>query len=230
MHRARAPGLTRLLWPSASPARPLLRVPASPVRLAARHASTAPESSLQIASRRLRSPVTWISASVTLGALCGLYQYQYTRQLTAQRHVGKPDLGGEFSLVDFDGKRVSSADLQGQWVLIYFGFTKCPDICPDELNKVTSVLERLEARGQPIQPVFITIDPARDTQARLKSYFATAGFHPRFIGLTGSFDEVRKACRAYRVYFTKVRAVAGPGPRQRPPASSGLGVARVCAR
>jgi len=156
-----------------------------------------------VAAERLRSPVTWISATATLGALYGLYQFQYTRQLTAQRTAGKPDLGGDFALVDWDNKPVGSADLEGQWVLLYFGFTKCPDICPDELHKVTSVLKRLAAQGKRIQPVFITIDPARDTRARLKSYFASAGFHPDFIALTGDNDSVRKACRAYRVYFTK---------------------------
>jgi len=155
------------------------------------------------AARRFKSPVTWVSASATLGGLYGLYQYLYVRESTALRTAGKPDLGGPFSLIDSDGKRVSSSDLQGQWVLIYFGFTKCPDICPDELHKVTGVLEQLEAQGQPVQPVFITIDPARDTQERIKSYFADAGFHPRLIALTGTFDEVKKACRAYRVYFTK---------------------------
>lgn len=160
-------------------------------------------SSASIAGRRLRSPVTWVSASCTLGALYGLYEYQKTRQQTAQRSVGKPDLGGAFSLSDVDGKRVSSEDFKGRWALLYFGFTKCPDICPEELHKVTEVLHRLDARGQRLQPVFITIDPSRDTPERMKSYFADAGLHPSFVALTGTHDEVRKACRAYRVYFSK---------------------------
>lgn len=147
--------------------------------------------------------MTWLSATATLAGLYGLYEYQKQRQATAVRAAGKPDLGGPFSLVDVDGNRVTSESLQGQWTLLYFGFTKCPDICPDEMNKVTDVLKRLEARGQPIRPVFITIDPSRDTRARLKAYFAEAGFHERFLPLTGTHEEVRKACRAYRVYFTK---------------------------
>lgn len=160
-----------------------------------------------MAASRLRSPVTWLSATLTLAGLYGLYEYQKTRQLTAQRTAGKPDLGGPFSLVDADGKSVTSESLEGQWVLLYFGFTKCPDICPDELHKVSDVLHRLDARQQKLQPVFITIDPARDTKPRLKAYFnEETGFHPRFIGLTGTFDEVRKACRAFRVYFTKPTA------------------------
>ena len=167
--------------------------------------SSAAESVGSVASRRLRSPVTWTSATATIGILYGIYQYQYTRQLTAQRTAGRPDLGGEFSLIDSDGRRVTSESLKGRWVLLYFGFTKCPDICPDELHKVSGVLERLEAQGKPVQPVFITIDPARDSCARLKAYFGSDehGFHPKFTGLTGTHDEVRKACRAYRVYFSR---------------------------
>jgi len=102
-----------------------------------------------------------------------------------------------------DGTRVTSDDLKGQWVLLYFGFTKCPDICPQEMEKVTGVLHNLDAKGQAVLPVFITIDPARDDGARLKSYFADNEFHPRFLPLTGTFEQVRRACRAYRVYFTK---------------------------
>ena len=68
--------------------------------------------------------------------------------MTAQRAIGKPDLGGPFSLVDTDGRRVTDATLRGQWTLLYFGFTKCPDICPEELTKVTGVLQSLDDRGQ----------------------------------------------------------------------------------
>ena len=159
--------------------------------------------SSQVAVARLRSPVTWLSASATLAALYGLYEYQKVRQMTAQRVAGKPDLGGPFSLVDWDGKRVTSDDLKGKWTLLYFGFTKCPDICPEELTKVSGVLKQLDERQQVIQPVFITIDPSRDTTKRLKDYFGEAMMHPRFVALTGTHDEVRTACRAYRVYFTK---------------------------
>ena len=84
---------------------------------------------------RLRGPITWVSAVVTITGLYSLYQYQYTKQLNRQKSVGKPELGGPFTLMDVDGKTVSDTDLTGQWVLIYFGFTKCPDICPEEMAK-----------------------------------------------------------------------------------------------
>ena len=156
-----------------------------------------------VAARRLRSPVTWGSAALTLGGLYGLYEYQYRRQLMMQRTAGKPDLGGSFSLVQTDGTPMSDADLHGRWALLYFGFTKCPDICPEEMTKVSEVLTRLDGQGVPVQPVFITIDPHRDTKERLVSYFKDGDFHPKFIPLTGSHEEVKRACRAYRVYFSK---------------------------
>lgn len=175
----------------------------STLRPAAASASRQLSTSTGGGESRWRGPVTWLSASVTIAGLYGLYQYQYQRQLSRQRSVGKPDLGGPFELVDPDGKTVRSKDLVGQWVLIYFGFTKCPDICPEEMEKVTTVLHNLEASGRQIQPVFITIDPSRDTQARLKEYFDGHDFHKKTIALTGSHDAIKKACRAYRVYFTR---------------------------
>jgi len=175
----------------------------SPIKLgnAPRYLSASSHSS--VAARRLRSPVTWGSAALTLGGLYGLYEYQYQRQLMVQRTAGRPDLGGPFSLIRSDGQKVTNEDFFGKWTLLYFGFTKCPDICPEEMFKVSEVLTRLDGQGIPVQPVFITIDPARDTKERLTSYFAAGEFHPKFIALTGTHDQVKKACRAYRVYFSK---------------------------
>lgn len=138
-----------------------------------------------------------------MAALYSLYQYQYQKQLNRQKSIGKPDLGGPFSLVDVNGKSVSNEDLLGQWVLIYFGFTKCPDICPDEMNKVTEVLNGLDASGRHVLPVFITIDPQRDTQERMKQYFEDHDFHKRIIALTGPHEALQKTCRAFRVYYTR---------------------------
>ncbi|KAL1515979.1 hypothetical protein AB1Y20_002592 [Prymnesium parvum] len=157
----------------------------------------------QAASRRLRSPVTWLSASATLAGLYGMYEYLKFTEMTRQRSTGRPDLGGDFTLVAEDGREVSNQQLMGRWTLLYFGFTKCPDICPEEMHKLTRVLRALDARGVRVQPVFITIDPERDTPARLAEYFRRAGFHEGFLALTGSHEQVRQACRAYRVYYSR---------------------------
>ncbi|KAM6895299.1 protein SCO2 homolog, mitochondrial [Xenentodon cancila] len=113
---------------------------------------------------------------------------------------------GTFSLLDHTGRRRTKQDFLGSWLLLYFGFTHCPDICPDELDKLSAVVAALDqdASLPPVQPVFITVDPERDDVAALARY--VKDFHPRLIGLTGTAEEVKHAGRDYRVY-------ASPGPK-----------------
>ncbi|XP_056196917.1 protein SCO2 homolog, mitochondrial [Falco biarmicus] len=112
---------------------------------------------------------------------------------------------GDFQLLDQEGRRRCKADFRGQWVLLYFGFTHCPDICPEELEKLSRAVRLLEQEPglPPVQPLFITVDPERDDVAAVGRY--VRDFHPRLLGLTGSPEEVRAASSAYRVY-----ASAGP--------------------
>lgn len=116
---------------------------------------------------------------------------------------GKPLIGGPFSLIDVDGNKVSDKDYIGKWLLVYFGFTFCPDVCPEELEKITEVIELMDnTPGAPkIQPIFISVDPKRDTPELIKAYLTD--FHPRFIGLTGTKDQIKRATRAYRVYYSE---------------------------
>ena len=111
-------------------------------------------------------------------------------------------VGGPFSLTDHTGKRVTEKDFLGRHMLIFFGYTYCPDVCPGELQVVAAALDALGDKGKQIQPVFITIDPERDTVQQLADY--VPHFHKRLIGLTGTADEIAKAAKAYRVYFAKV--------------------------
>ncbi|NXT30558.1 SCO2 protein, partial [Syrrhaptes paradoxus] len=107
---------------------------------------------------------------------------------------------GEFRLLDHTGRRRRMADFHGQWVLLYFGFTRCPDICPEELEKLCGAVGRLERDPAlpPVQPLFVTLDPRRDDAAAMARYIRD--FHPRLLGLTGSPEEVEAAAHAYRVY------------------------------
>jgi protein SCO1/2 len=111
------------------------------------------------------------------------------------------DVGGAFTLTDHNGRRVSDADFRGRFMLIFFGYTFCPDVCPLELQTIGRAMEILGAKGKKITPVFITVDPARDTPAHLKDY--VTAFHPRLVGLTGSSAEIAAVAKAYKVYYGK---------------------------
>jgi protein SCO1/2 len=116
---------------------------------------------------------------------------------------GKAQVGGPFTLTDQHGKRRSLADFRGRIVLLYFGYAFCPDVCPTDLLQIANLIRSLGNDGDAIQPVFVTLDPERDTQELLRDY--VAAFHPRFVALRGSEDEVRRVATAYKVYFEKVR-------------------------
>jgi protein SCO1/2 len=103
-----------------------------------------------------------------------------------------------------DGEPVSSADFRGKFMLIYFGYTFCPDVCPTSLQAIADALDKLdpEASAQ-IVPIFISVDPARDHPEDLKKYVSY--FHPRMIGLTGTPDQIARVAKEYRVYYSKVQ-------------------------
>src|ERR1700730_12557407 len=115
---------------------------------------------------------------------------------------GKEPIGGPFDLVDHAGNRRTDADFRGKFLLVYFGFTYCPDVCPTDLLAIGLTLDRLGAGAEAVQPLFITVDPERDTPEHLAKYVPF--FHPRLIGLTGNADQIRKVASAYRAYFAKV--------------------------
>lgn len=115
--------------------------------------------------------------------------------------VGKPKVGGPFELIDQNGNSFTSKDMEGRYALVYFGFTHCPDICPDELDKMALMYDKtVEQCGDVLLPIMITCDPARDTPVVLKEYLKE--FHPAFIGLTGTYEDIKQTCKAYRVYFS----------------------------
>jgi protein SCO1/2 len=110
-------------------------------------------------------------------------------------------IGGPFQLVDHTGKTVTAADYRGRFMLIFFGYGYCPDVCPTELATMAAALDVLGKRAEKIQPLFISVDPARDTPKFLADY--VANFHPRLVGLTGTADQVAAAAKAYRVFYAK---------------------------
>jgi protein SCO1/2 len=111
-------------------------------------------------------------------------------------------LGGPFSLMDQDRRPVTEASFGGRFLLVYFGYAYCPDVCPTELGIVASAMDELGPLADRVTPVFISVDPDRDTPEFLADYVSR--FHPRMIGLTGTAEQVAAAARAYRVYYAKV--------------------------
>ncbi len=139
------------------------------------------------------------------------YKSQETTQGTniQVETAGLPKIGGPFTLVNQNGKTVTEVDFLGKYMLIYFGYTYCPDVCPTSLSAMSDALDLLGDKGDKITPVFITIDPERDDAAALKMY--VDHFHPRLVGLTGTPEQIKIASTAYKAYFAKVGDGYGDG-------------------
>jgi cytochrome oxidase Cu insertion factor (SCO1/SenC/PrrC family) len=110
-------------------------------------------------------------------------------------------IGGPFTLIDHTGKVRTEEDFRGKLLLIYFGYSYCPDVCPTDLQQIGLAVDGLSAGADAVQPLFITLDPERDTVVHLADYVPL--FHPRLIGLTGSAEQIRRVALAYKVYYAK---------------------------
>ena len=108
-------------------------------------------------------------------------------------------IGGPFTLIDSRGRARSDAEFRGKIVVVYFGYTSCPDVCPTDLTAISQAIDTLGPDGALVQPVFITLDPARDTPKVIADY--VAAFHPRLLGLTGTPEAIGKVATAYKAYF-----------------------------
>ncbi|KAF4977432.1 hypothetical protein FZEAL_6044 [Fusarium zealandicum] len=163
----------------------------------------------QAKSRYSNGPFSWKAGILFVGT-CGLLVWyfefekermQRKRIAEAAKGVGRPKVGGTFELIDQNGKVFTSEMMKGKHSLVYFGFTRCPDICPEELDKMSRMLDIVEAKAPgSLLPLFITCDPARDDPPALKEYLAE--FHDKFVGLTGTYNQIKDLCKKYRVYFS----------------------------
>jgi cytochrome oxidase Cu insertion factor (SCO1/SenC/PrrC family) len=146
-------------------------------------------------------------ALVVVAALIGCCPAARAQQPSAAQMMddlmyGRGPVGGPFTLTDQTGKQRSDSEFRGKLMIVYFGFTYCPDVCPTDLMAITQALDALGPAAEGIQPVFITIDPERDTRV-LADY--VSAFHRSFIGLTGSAEEIRRVANLYKAFYAKVR-------------------------
>lgn len=141
-----------------------------------------------------------VFAALVLIIAAGIGGYAWMNR-HPQQGTGVALVGGAFTLTDQNGRRVTEKDFLGRYMLVFFGYTYCPDVCPTELQVMMAALDALGPEASLVQPVFVSIDPARDTPEVLKSY--VENFGPRLIGLTGTPDEIAAVAKAYRVYFAK---------------------------
>jgi len=151
--------------------------------------------------RRIGSIILGIMAVIAFVALLGVQFFHVSRNaLDVPKGVAQP----HFTLTGTDGKTVSEADFRGKYLIIYFGYIFCPDVCPTNLSAIAEGLDKLGAKADNVVPIFISVDPARDTPDKLKDYVAQ--FSPRMIGLTGSPEQVQKAAEQFGVFYAR-----GPG-------------------
>jgi protein SCO1/2 len=152
------------------------------------------------------STIAAAAAVVALAGVAGMAlapQWRGADALAGCREgqVAGGDIGGPFTLVDGQGRTVTDRDVIAEPSILYFGFATCPDVCPLDLARNAQAVDLLEERGIEAAPVFVTVDPERDTPEVVASY--AEAFHPRMVGLTGSLEQVDAAARAYRVYYAK---------------------------
>ena len=154
--------------------------------------------------------LTWVAVALVVVGLA-ILAYSRGFEIEAEntplsksentKSASKPNIGGPFTLIDQDGKLTTDQDFKGQHMLIYFGYTYCPDICPNSLTTMSDALDLLGEDANKVTPILITFDPARDTPEYLKEY--ASYFHPRLKALTGTPEQIASVTKAYRVYYAK---------------------------
>jgi protein SCO1 len=149
--------------------------------------------------------LAWLAVALVVVAAIAIGVFTLRPQASAPE---ASTIGGPFNLVDQRGRPVDQRVLDGKWSAVFFGYTFCPDVCPTTLNAVADAMDKLGPAASQVRPLFITIDPARDTPAVVKQF--AAAFGSRITGLTGTPEEIAKVAKEYHVYYAEHRT--GPGP------------------
>lgn len=159
-----------------------------------------------------RLAVLLLPVVLGIALLVGMFLWRTADGLPGLGRVigtGTPSIGAPFTLTDQDGRTRRSSEFAGRYMLIYFGYATCPDVCPTTLVLMADALAKVDPKGTRVVPIFITIDPERDTPKVLKAYVRSFG--PSFVGLTGNLKTITRVARDYRVYFRKQKLDGGYG-------------------
>ena len=159
---------------------------------------------------RVFRTILWCAVFVGLAGYAILVSLEkYPRSgSSAVNYSGEASIRSEFSLIDHTGKDVTQADFEDRWQLVFFGFTNCPDVCPTTLAYMGSALDILGEQADQVAPIFVTVDPARDTVPIMAEY--VSAFHPRLIGLTGSEEQVAQAAANFRTWYDRAEDDTAP--------------------
>jgi len=149
--------------------------------------------------RKRTARMLWLVAGGVALGLLAIAATSYVMRLDQKAEIASVPIGGPFELIDQDGRLVTEQDLAGRLMLVYFGYTFCPDVCPTSLQTMSVALEQLGDDALDVAFLFVTLDPKRDTLAQMKAYVSL--FEPEPVGLTGTAEQVAAAARAYRVYY-----------------------------
>lgn len=148
-----------------------------------------------------------IAIAFAVGGLVALTSHQ--GNVPGVIKTGRALIGGPFTLTNHKGERVTDEAFRGKYMLVSFGYTSCPDVCPAELQLMANAMDLLGAKAEQVTPIFVTIDPERDTVPQMAGY--VENFHPRMVGLTGTPEEIKEAAGAYRVFYAKAEGSAASG-------------------
>ncbi len=149
----------------------------------------------------------WALVAIAVIGLSGAAFWQ-KRPDTNPMIYSPPALVADFSLTDHNGNLRTDEDFTGKWLLVFFGFTNCPDICPTSLSEIAVVMDDLQEKASAVQPLFITIDPKRDTPEVLAEYVTL--FHPAILGLSGSLEQIEQTGKSFKIFYEKLQQDQAP--------------------
>src|SRR5258708_26771850 len=158
---------------------------------------------------RLRFLIIFASALLAVGVFTAAVAFRIGSPMPKVTTSGTAAIGGPFTLVATNGEDVSDRIYRGKWLLIFFGYTFCPDACPTALNNISVALEKLGSDAAKLQPLFVTVDPHRDTRELMRDYLQS--FDSRIIGLTGTPDQIDGVLKEYRVYVARQESSEADG-------------------